>query len=58
LNEVYPELIEKLQASSAKRLLLNHERSLIWKMEHDGVLESSESQHLIEKIEMQMRTHK
>jgi len=58
LNEMYPELIEKLQASSAKRLLLNHERSLIWKMEHDGVLESSESQHLIEKIEMQMRTHK
>ncbi len=55
LNEAYPELITKLQSLSAKRLLLNHERYLIWDMEHDGVLESSEAEHLIEKIENQMQ---
>lgn len=54
LNETYPELITKLQSLSAKRLLLNHERYLIWQMEHEGVLESSEAQHLIDKIEKQM----
>jgi len=55
INKTYPELITKLQSLSVKRLLLNHERFLIWKMEHDGVLESSEAQHLIENIESQMR---
>jgi NhaP-type Na+/H+ or K+/H+ antiporter len=54
LNKIYPELITKLQSLSARRLLLNHERYLIWKMEHDGVLESSEAGHLIDKIEKQM----
>jgi NhaP-type Na+/H+ or K+/H+ antiporter len=54
LNKTYPELITKLQSLSTRRLLLNHERYLIWKMEHDGVLESSEAKHLIDKIEKQM----
>lgn len=54
LNKIYPELITKLQSLSAKRLLLNHERYLIWQMELDGVLESSEAHHLIDKIEKQM----
>jgi hypothetical protein len=34
--------------------LLNHERSLIWKMEHDGVLETAEAQLMIDNIEAQM----
>ena len=50
----YPELVAQLQSKSARRLLLNHERSLIWKMEHDGVLETAEAQHLIDNIETQM----
>jgi len=54
LNLNYPDLIKKLQKNSAQRLLLNHKRSLIWKMEHDGVLESAEAQHLIDDIETQM----
>ncbi len=54
VHKIHPQLTTKLQALSAKRLLLNHERSLIWKMEHDGVLESSEAQHLIDNIESQM----
>ena len=54
LNLVHPELITKLQSLSAKRLMLNHERYLIWDMEHNGILESSEAQHLIDKVEKQM----
>jgi NhaP-type Na+/H+ or K+/H+ antiporter len=54
VNESYPDLIATLQSKSARRLLLNHERSLIWKMEHDGVLETAEAQHLIDNIENQM----
>jgi len=54
INREYPELIASLQSKSARRLLLNHERSLIWKMEHDGVLETAEAQHLIDNIEDQM----
>jgi len=54
INNQYPELVTKLQKKSARRLLINHERSLIWKMEHDGVLEVAETQHLIENIEEQM----
>lgn len=54
ISQKYPELINQLQSKSARRLLLNHERSLIWKMEHDGVLEAAEAQHLIDNIEAQM----
>ncbi|MEN8147349.1 MAG: sodium:proton antiporter [Campylobacterota bacterium] len=54
INREYPEFIAQLQSKSARRLLLNHERSLIWKMEHDGVLETAEAQHLIDNIESQM----
>lgn len=58
INETYPELITQLQFKSIRRLLLNHERSLIWKMEHDGVLENAEAQHLIDTIESQMRKNR
>ena len=54
INREYPELIAQLQSKSARRLLLNHERALIWKMEHEGVLETAEAQHLIDNIETQM----
>ena len=54
INGEYPELVAQLQSKSARRLLLNHERSLIWKMEHEGVLETAEAQHLIDNIETQM----
>lgn len=54
INREYPELISQLQSKSARRLLLNHERSLIWRMEHEGVLETAEAQHLIDNIEAQM----
>jgi Na+/H+ antiporter len=54
INREYPELISPLQCKSARRLLLNHERSLIWKMKYDGVLETAEAQHLIDNIETQM----
>lgn len=54
INSEYPKLIAQLQSKSARRLLLNHERSLIWKMEHDGILETAEAQHLIDNIESQM----
>ena len=54
INEEYPQLITQLQYKSARRLLLNHERSLIWKMEYNGVLETAEAQHLIDTIESQM----
>lgn len=50
----YPHLISALQRKSARRLLLNHKRSLIWKMKDDGVLETAEAQHLIDNIESQM----
>ncbi|MCU7834312.1 MAG: sodium:proton antiporter [gamma proteobacterium symbiont of Taylorina sp.] len=54
INNEYHDLISNLQSKSARRLLLNHERSLIWKMEHDGILETAEAQHLIDNIETQM----
>ena len=54
LNREYPDLVARLQYKSARRLLLNHERTLIWKMEHEGVLEAAEAQHLIDNIENQM----
>ena len=54
ITQEYSELITQLQTNSAKRLLLNHERSLIWKMKHDGVLENAEAQYLIDNIENQM----
>jgi hypothetical protein len=54
VSEHYPALVTSLQTRSAKRLLLNHERSLIWKMEHEGVLEDAEAHHLIDRIEEQM----
>ncbi len=54
INNEFPKWITKLQSKSVRRLLLNHERSLIWKMEHDGILESAEAQHLIDNIETQM----
>jgi len=56
LGREYASLVESLQDGSARRLLLNHERSLIWKMEHDGVLEEAEAHHLIELVEQQMET--
>ncbi len=55
LKKEYPDFISQLQSMSARRLLLNHERSLIWKMEHDGVLENAEAQHLIDQIEQHMQ---
>ena len=51
----YATLISDLQLSSARRLILNHERSLIWKMQHEGVLEDAEAQKLIEIIENKMK---
>ena len=54
LNREYPDLVARLQYQSARRLLLNHERALIWKMEHEGVLEDAEAQLLIDKLETQM----
>lgn len=55
LNDQYPDLVKSLQALSAKRLLLNHQRSLIWNMQHEGVLEEAEARHLIKHIEITMR---
>ncbi len=54
LNTEFPKLIAQLQSKSVRRLLLNHQRSLIWKMAHDGILEAAEAQHLIDNIETQM----
>lgn len=54
LNLRYEKLVLKLQLASARRLLLNHERSLVWKMEEEGVLEEAEAQILIERLEKQM----
>jgi NhaP-type Na+/H+ or K+/H+ antiporter len=54
LNREYPDLVARLQNQSVRRLLLNHERALIWKMEQEGVLEDAEAQHLIDKLETQM----
>ena len=54
INREYPELVTQLQSKSARRLLLNHERSLIWRMEHEGVLEPTEARHLIDDIETRM----
>lgn len=50
IGEQYPLLISQLQSRSARRMMLNHQRSLIWKMQHDGVLEKAESQFLIDAI--------
>ena len=55
IEESCGELIASLQYSCAQRLVLNHERTLIWKMEDEGVLESSEAQKLIEAIEEKMK---
>ena len=54
INKEYPQLITKLQKKSAHRLLINHKRSLTWKMEHEGVLEAAEAQHIIDNIELEM----
>jgi hypothetical protein len=54
INHEYPEFVARLQSRSASRLLLNHERALIWKMVHEGVLETAEAQHLIDNIETKM----
>ncbi len=51
----YASLIASLQLSSARRLILNHERSLIWKMQREGVLEEAEAQRLIQVIEEKMK---
>ena len=55
IEEEYSALISSLQISSARRLILNHERSLIWKMQHEGVLEDAEAQKLIDVIEKKMQ---
>ena len=55
IEEEYAALISSLQLSSARRLILNHERSLIAKMQSDGVLEASEAKKLIEMIEEKMK---
>jgi len=55
IEETCSELITSLQYLSAQRLVLNHERSLIWKMQEEGVLENSEAQKLIEAIEEKMK---
>jgi hypothetical protein len=54
IGEHFVTLVCSLQTRSAKRLLLNHERALIWKMQHDGVLEDTEALYLVEHIEHQM----
>jgi len=54
LSLEHPELVKTIQKRSATRLLLNHKRALIWKMERDGILEQAEAQHLVDKIEQQM----
>lgn len=51
----YATLISSLQLSSARRLILNHERSLIWKMHKEGVIEDSEAEKLVEMIEVKMQ---
>ncbi len=55
IEDEYASLISSLQLSSAQRLILNHERSLIWKMQHEGVLEDAEAQKLIDVIEEKMK---
>jgi len=55
IEKEYSSLISSLQVSSAQRLILNHERSLIWKMQHEGVLEDAEAQKLIDVIEKKMQ---
>ena len=55
IKDEYSSLISSLQLSSAQRLILNHERSLIWKMQHEGVLEDAEAQKLIQVIEEKMK---
>lgn len=55
IEDEYASLIASLQLSSAQRLILNHERSLIWKMQREGVLEEAEAQKLIQVIEEKMK---
>ncbi len=58
ISSEHPELIAKLQKDSAQRLLINHKRSLIWSMEHNGVLEAAEAQHLVDMVEVEMSNMK
>ena len=58
IEKEYASLISSLQLSSAQRLILNHERSLIWKMQHEGVLEDAEAQKLIQIIEEKMKENR
>lgn len=51
----YASLISSLQLASARRLILNHERSLIWKMHHEGVIEDSEAERLVSMVEDKMK---
>ena len=55
IKDEYASLIASLQLRSAQRLILNHERSLIWKMQHEGVLEDAEATKLIQVIEEKMK---
>jgi len=55
IEENCAEVLNSLQKSSAQRLILNHERSLIWKMKHEGILEAAEAQKLIDEIEEKMK---
>jgi hypothetical protein len=57
IKREYPEFIAQIQSKSARRLLLNHERALIWKMEHEGVLETAEAQHLIDNIDIHANSY-
>lgn len=55
IESEYTNLISDLQLTSARRLILNHERSLIWKMQHEGMLEDTEAKNLIGVIEEKMK---
>lgn len=55
IESEYTSLISSLQMSSAQRLILNHERSLIWKMHKEGVIEDSEAEKLVQIVETQMK---
>lgn len=55
IEDEYASLVVALQLGSAKRLILNHQRSLIWKTHHKGALEDAEAKKLIENIENKMK---
>ncbi len=55
IKEKYATLICSLQLSSAQRLILNHEQSLILKMQYKGVLEEAKSKRLIDIKEEKMK---